>query len=81
MGHLRSPKHPNVRRDRIHSLLQEASCEAGCICFDTAPHLDQYGFAKANGTVDIHHLSDEGECAIGKSIQLTAQTLVAKCLA
>lgn len=75
MGHLRSPKHPNVGRDRIHMLLQEASCESGCMYFDTAPFLDQYGFAKTNGTIDIHHLSDEGECEIGKSIQLTAQTL------
>lgn len=70
LGHLRSTRHPNSTRDRIHELLIKACSASGCTYFDTAEFLDEHGWAKAkNGDVDIHHLSHEGENAIGKSIQ------------
>lgn len=70
LGHLRSDNNPNFLRDRIHNLLDEACLASGCIYFDTAPFLDEYGWAKTkSGVTDIHHLSLDGENAIGKSIQ------------
>lgn len=77
LGHLQSRKHPNSHRARLNQLLEEASRATGCVYFDTAPFLDEYGLAEVSGVKDIHHLSDQGESEIGRAIQLTASTLVA----
>ncbi|WP_299091999.1 SGNH/GDSL hydrolase family protein [uncultured Microbacterium sp.] len=69
LGHLRSKNHPNAGRDRIHSLLQEASTNAGCEYVDTAPFLDEYGFAENDGVRDPHHLTLAGEIAFGRYLQ------------
>ena len=69
LGHLRSPTKPNPVRDRVHALLLEACSKTGCEYFDTAPFLDEYGYASNQGVQDIHHLADEGERAIGVAMQ------------
>ena len=75
LGHLRSQNYPNAGRDRIHELLVEACSLSGCIYFDTAPFLDEYGYAVVGGVSDTHHLSHEGEYAIGQALQDVIQSM------
>ncbi|WP_198528648.1 hypothetical protein [Comamonas thiooxydans] len=69
MGHLVSEKYPNKVRNDIHNILVKACKQSNCIYANTAPFLDEYGFASVGETVDIHHLSHEGEVEFGKFLQ------------
>ena len=75
MGHLHSPRHPNSRRDQIHRLLALACPRTGCEYIDTQPFLEEHGHAQVAGVVDTNHLSDAGETALGRAIQLRAAAL------
>lgn len=75
LGHLRSSKYTHIGRDVIHRSLMNACSLSGCVYFDTAPFLDEYGHASVGGARDIHHLSHEGEHAIGNAIQERIQSM------
>lgn len=75
MGHLRSESNRNATRDKIHGYLQEASARSGCIYFDNALLLEQYGFDDVDGVCDIHHLTHEGEQQLGREIFSLARSL------
>jgi hypothetical protein len=68
MGHLRSESYPHAMRDKIHQNLSAVARRAGCIYFDTAPFLDKFGFDNTDGVRDIHHISHDGEFALGSEI-------------
>lgn len=72
MAHLRSARHPNSAREKLHELVSEASAKAGCDYVDTAPFLDEFGFAAKGGAIDQHHLSLRGETALGQHLQQRA---------
>lgn len=69
IGNLRSDMHQNSVRDSLHRLLVQSCSASGCMYFDTAPFLDEYGFSHVNGVRDIHHLTSTGELAFGQAIQ------------
>lgn len=70
MGHLRSPNNPNKIRDALHDLLSNACKEAEVYYFDNQEFLEKYGWNKDKANnLDKHHLSHEGEMALGVALQ------------
>lgn len=58
--------------NRFTDFLMQASTSAGCEYVDTAPFLDEYGFAGTVESPDPHHLSLDGETAFGRYLQSRA---------
>ena len=69
MGHLVDPDNRNPVRVSLNKCLKEAALKYGFIYVDTEPFVRDYGFLTlSTGSIDIHHLSHEGECALGTYI-------------
>lgn len=69
MGHLVDPLNRNPTRATLNELLKKSSSKYGFNYIDTEPFVQRYGFLNLpNGSVDIHHLSHEGECKLGEHI-------------
>lgn len=69
MGHLCSELYPHAVRAKVNKTVETACKNTNCFYFDTAPFLDKYGFNIVNDVTDIHHLSADGEAALGISLQ------------
>lgn len=69
IGHLVDPKNRNAIRHNLNLCLKELCQKFNFTYIDTENYVDKHGFlCLPNGSVDIHHLSHEGECELGKDL-------------
>lgn len=70
LGHLNHPDRPSATRKKLNAIIRDAAASAGAHYFDTEPLVKEFGFQiDVNGCEDIHHLSHDGEIALGKKLQ------------
>jgi hypothetical protein len=74
IGHLYNPENPNHIRSYLCKVLSDACMVVGFVFFDTSRYVSDYGFRVDDaGKIDIHHLSHEGEMALGSRLQILAK--------